>query len=52
MLRYKFESNSQRLVVDGVQELNVYAMLRYKFESNSQRYVASYVNSCKCVCYA
>jgi hypothetical protein len=35
MLRYKFESNSQREDVLAVGVENVYAMFRYKFESNS-----------------
>jgi hypothetical protein len=35
MLRYKFESNSQRHEHIRVAVLNVYAMIRYKFESNS-----------------
>ena len=36
MIRYKFESNSQRIAGRIRLQFNVYAMIRYKFESNSQ----------------
>ncbi len=51
MIRYKFESNSQREDVLAVGVENVYAMLRYKFESNSQLYIATAKTERKCVCY-
>ena len=52
MLRYKFESNSQHVVIAPERLRNVYAMLRYKFESNSQPDVVGHLLVAECVCYA
>ena len=52
MIRYKFESNSQRGFFDALAPMNVYAMIRYKFESNSQLSVAVDIQGDECVCYA
>ena len=51
MIRYKFESNSQRVIDSGNLKQNVYAMIRYKFESNSQHEREAGFVDAECVCY-
>ena len=52
MIRYKFESNSQRDGHGHARQVNVYAMIRYKFESNSQHAPEEELTDEECVCYA